>query len=247
MGILDRNGIRASAGTRSRTEPNPVASAIAHRSSSAISRGTGTWFAAPPRLKKPLLSGFRLWPPTSSCGALSLLAAMAARSDWSVCLRGRLGRRVGRGDAGAGRPAAPVRPALDCGGDHVAAVGVLVGVRRKVVAGPPQLGVRVVVVELPVVDAVAHDLVGARERGRRQRKQGKRARDEEMSGYSIHQERPRGSPPEQNIVPGSGALNVCDPCHKAKLRRCRPASRSCRRSRFPTATRSSVRSPTAAT
>jgi hypothetical protein len=37
-------------------------------------------------------------------------------------------------------------------------------------------------VELAVVDAIAHDLVGARERGRGQRYQCKRADDQEMSG-----------------------------------------------------------------
>ena len=47
----------------------------------------------PPRLKKPLLSGFSFCPPTSSGGALSLLA-MAARLDWSDDL-GRSLRRTG--------------------------------------------------------------------------------------------------------------------------------------------------------
>ena len=48
-----------------------------------------------------------------------------ARTGPSV-LRGGLADRVGAGDAGAARPAAPVGAARDGGGDHVAAVAVLV-------------------------------------------------------------------------------------------------------------------------
>ena len=66
-----------SAGTRWRAEPSPLTSAIVQSSNSAIRSGSGTWFAAPPRLKKPLLSGATLFPPTSSFGVSSLLAIAA--------------------------------------------------------------------------------------------------------------------------------------------------------------------------
>ena len=53
-----------------------------------------------------------------------------------------------------------------------------------------------------------------------------------------------GSPCKPNIVPEFARwLNVCDPCHKAKLRRAAARSASCLPSRFPTASRSSARSP----
>ena len=114
-----------------------------------------------------------------------------------------------------GPPAPPPRPSrLDGARDHVAAVGVLVQVGRQVVAGTPQLRVRVLVVEPAVAGAVADHLLGACECGHGQRQHEERAEDQQMSKNSNHSPR---SPPESYIVPGPEVADVCDPCHKAKF------------------------------
>ena len=168
---------------------------------SARSSGSGTSLAAPPRLKNPLLSGSRLVPPTSSLG-FSPLAARAARSACVVGLRARFAGRVGRADSRAAGAAAAVRPALDGVADDLAAVGVLLEVRRDVVAGAPEVGVRVFAVEVAVASAVAHHLIGASEGRGGQRQPRQRSKNQQVSYYSVQSS---GSPPESNIVPCSRA------------------------------------------
>ena len=164
----------------------PLASANRPRRISANRSGSGTSFAAPPRLKKPLLSGARLVPPTSTVGLLALAARDCGEVALVLAVRAAASPAGSRAaDAGAAGAEAPVRAALDGGGDHVAAVGVLVEVGREVVPRPAQLGVRVVAVELAVLGAVADHLVGARESGRGQREHGERAEEHQMSDCSF--------------------------------------------------------------
>src|SRR5688572_1246003 len=117
-------------------------------------------------------------------------------------LSGGLPCGIGRADARAAGADALVGSALDGGRDHVTAVRVFVEVRRQVVSRPAQLGVRVLLVELPVARAVANHLIGTGESGSRQRKRAERAENQEMSDHSVQL---LGSLPKSNIVPGSHA------------------------------------------
>ena len=170
----------------------PLASANRPSRISANRSGSGTSLAAPPRLKKPLLSGSRLAPPTSTVGGSPSPLAIAASSPWSSVRAAASPAGSRAPDAGAARAAAPVGPALDGGGDHVTAVRVLVGVGREVVLCLAQLLVRVVAVELAVLDAVAQHLVGAGESGRGHDEHGEYAEDNQISYGSGQRE---DSPP----------------------------------------------------
>ena len=103
---------RAPARARGAT-PRPLASASRPSRISASRSGSGTSFAAPPRLKNPLLSGSRLVPPTSTRRRLSPLAARAARSAWSCACAAASPAGSIAPTAGAADAAAEVRSALD--------------------------------------------------------------------------------------------------------------------------------------
>ena len=162
MWSFDRSGIRASAGTRSRSAAAPLTTANTASSTSAIIRGSGTWFAAPERLKNPLLSGARLGAADVDGGGLVLAAGDRREVTRVLSAGGSLAGRIGGPHTRTASAGAPVGAALDGGGDDFAAVGVLVGVGREVVPGLAQLGVGVLAVELAVNDAVAQHLIGAR-------------------------------------------------------------------------------------